>query len=102
MYAHLPIPDARRSDESTYREEAAALLRMIREQCPGPRGQRPTVQQVADLLGLADATLYQFSSQSPGRRRAVRVPFPTLYALRAMVAALPAVRAAIWGSDGTG
>ena len=103
MYAHVPIPDARRSDPDTYREEAAALVRIVREQCPGPKGQRPTMQQVADLLGLSDASLYQFANQEPGRRRPVRVIYPTVYALRALVAALPATRAALWGSDdGTG
>lgn len=105
MYAQTHIPDARRSDPSTYRDEATALLRIIREQCPGPNGERPTMQQIAELLGMADSTLYAYGAAGQrGTRRArlPAVPFPVLYALRVMVTGLPATRAALWGTNGTG
>ena len=68
----MVIPDARRSDPTTYREEVAALLRIIREQCPGPEGQTPTAQQVGDLLAVSDSALYAYAN--PGKRR--RPPQP--------------------------
>lgn len=99
MHAQTPVPDARRSDPATYREEVAALLRIIREQCPGPEGQRPTMQQVADLIGVSDATLYGYVNP-PGKRRPALPPFSLVFALRVLVAALPAAQRAIWVGHG--
>lgn len=103
MHATTPIPDARRSDPTRHREEVASLLRVIREGCPGPKGERPTMQQVADLIGLSDSALYAYSKEGAyhGRRGQPRaVPYPVVYALRVLVAGLPAARAAIWGTHG--
>ena len=105
MYAQTPVPDARRADPSTFREEATALIRIIREQCPGPKGQRPTMQQIADLLGMSDATLYQYGAagqRGTRRARCPPVPFHVVFALRVMVAGLPATREAIWRDHGAG
>ena len=101
-HAMLPIPDARLSPEDGYPQEIASLLRIIRDQCRGPAGQRPTVQQVSDLLGLTDATLYEYQRDKPfpGRTFRSRARFPVVYALRALVAALPATQAALWSDHG--
>lgn len=99
MYAQTPVPDARRSDPSTYGEEVAALIRIIREQCPSPTGKRPTMQQVGDLIGLSDSILYQYVGPKR-RRRPIAIPFPVVFALRVLVSALPATRAALWPAHG--
>lgn len=104
MHATTPVPDARRSDPDTYPEEAVSLIRIIREACPGPAGQKPTMQQVGDLLGVSDATLYGYSKPPKGgraRTKGTQVPYCLLFALRVMVAGLPATRAALWGAYGT-
>lgn len=105
MHAYLPIPDARRSDPATYRDEIAALVRLIREQCPGPTGKTPTMEQVAELLGISDSTLYLHTGPVPPRmRKPLTPPYTLVYALRALVASPASTRAALWpvprGTDG--
>ena len=99
MYANLPVPDASKTDPAAYSTEVAALTRLIRDQCPGPDGTRPTMQQLADLLGLSDTQLYAYiAAPKTGRRRPLAVPYPVVYALRAMAAYLPGTRRALWPS----
>ncbi len=98
MYASIPIPDARRTEPGTYREECASLLRIIRTNCPAPDGKQPTMGQVADLLGCGDTALYDYCTDKPRPGRRGVVPFSVLYCLRAMVACLPATQRALWGT----
>lgn len=98
MHAFLPIPDARRSNPDKYREETAALVRLIREQCPGPNGRRPNMGQVADLLGVSESTLQLHTGPAPKNRRKPILPsYSFIYALRALVAAPAATQRALWG-----
>lgn len=90
------IPDARMTPPDGRMEEACALVRMIRDQCPGPQGQKPTMQQVGDLLGLTDSCMYGWGKPYTGRRLPPVLPFPTLFAVRALAANLPATRLALW------
>lgn len=58
------------------------------------------MEQLGNLIGISKATLYGYSNADPKRRRhgafGHAVSFPTLYVLRALVAALPATTAALW------
>ena len=98
MYANLPVPDARRSDPARFPAEVAALLQLIRDECPGPEGERPTMQQVADLLGVSDTQLYAYiaAPRARRRRRPLLPPYTLIYALRARAGYLPGTRRALW------
>ncbi|HEY3434263.1 MAG TPA: hypothetical protein VGK41_01285 [Solirubrobacterales bacterium] len=98
MYASLPVPNATRSDPATYAAEVAALTRLLRDQCPGPAGERPTMQQIGDLLGVSDSLLYAYASppKVKRRRRPALPPYTLIYALRALAAYLPGARRALW------
>lgn len=97
MYANLPVPDASKTDPAAYSTEVAALTRLIRDQCPGPDGTRPTMQQLADLLGLSDTQLYAYiAAPRARRRRPLLPPYTLIYALRALAGYLPGTRRALW------
>jgi hypothetical protein len=96
-YATLPIPDARASDPLMYREEVQAAVRYLRLTCTGPDGQEPSIAQIAELLGVGRTTLADWvTDRGVGRPRA-NPGFTSVYALRALVAAPVATRAALWG-----
>lgn len=98
MYAHLPLPDARRQDPENALEDVAALLRLIRSQCLSPEGKVPTMEQVGALVGVSDSALYAYLSTPKGRKRPPMPGYPLLYALRALVAAPKDARALLWGA----
>ena len=100
MYATLPVPDARRADPARFPAEVATLLQLIRDECPGPEGERPTMQQVADLLGVSDTQLYAYiaAPRARRRRRPLLPPYTLIYALRALAGYLPGTRRALWPS----
>lgn len=97
MYANLPVPDARRADPSRFPVEIALLLQLIRDECPGPAGERPTMEQVGDLLGVSKTQLYAYlAAPKTRRRKPLLPPYTLIYALRAMAAYLPGTRRALW------
>lgn len=76
------------------------LVRMIREGCAKPDGTKPTMQQVADLLGMADSALYGWAKPPKSPRRPSPVlPFPVLFALRVLVANMSQTSRAIWAAS---
>lgn len=98
LYASLPIPDARASDPETYRDECAALVRIIRANCRGPDGQDPGIERIAELIGVGRTTLADWVSERGDlSRRRANPGFAGVYALRALVSSLFATRDALWG-----
>lgn len=100
MYAYLPLPDARKADPETYREDVAALARMIREQCPSQTGQTPNMGMLASLLGVSDSSLYAYIKPPKGRTKPTQPPFTLIYAMRALLASPKDTQAMLWGAHG--
>ena len=101
LYARLPIPNAAESDPETYRAEVAALVRVLRNGCRGPKGEEPSQGQIAALIGVGRTTLSDWTAElSPVRRGVANPSFTAVYALRALAAAPVATQRALWGHDG--
>mgnify|MGYP002718170270 FL=1 len=103
-YANVAMPDARRFARRVAdapHEEVRALLNVLRRNVTGPDGQKPTIADIATLLGLAESTLQNYTAPPrTDRSRAPRgVPYVAVYALEVMVSCPECVASILWGEQ---
>lgn len=100
IYAHVHVPNAKRlARRSVACEEVRALVNVIRRTATGPKGQEPTLEDIAALLGVSPATLKSYHLKPRTDRSATQrgVPYAVLYALEVMAACPAGTARAIWG-----
>lgn len=102
-YALLPIPDARkRRRRSEHRfEEVRALVRVLQDTVRGPQGERPSLEQIAGLVGITKSTLEAYCAKPRlDRARNPRgVPYATLYCIEALVSCPHGVADLLFGGS---
>lgn len=58
IYAHVHVPNAKRmAKRATPNEDVRGLVNVIRRTATGPKGQTPTLEDIAALIGVSPATL---------------------------------------------
>lgn len=90
----------RSSRSSSLEEQVAALVTIIQRNTTGPLGERPTLDDIAGLLGIATSTLdgYRRPPRSDRSRRQRGVPYPVLYCLEVLSISPQATATALWGN----
>ena len=99
IYAHVHVPNAKRlARRSVACEEVRALVNVIRRTATGPKGQEPTLEDIAALLGVSPATLKSYHLKPRTDRSATQrgVPYTVLYALEAGGPKLVGVPVSTW------
>lgn len=109
----LPVPDARKiTHQQMTHDDVRALVRLVMGTAVAADGQRPTQEQVADMLGYSRHTLRAWMRKPPApvargpRVRKLppssrRIPFSAFYCLQAMAVNPAATALALWGARAT-
>lgn len=100
IYAHVHVPNAKRmAKRATPNEDVRALVNVIRRTATGSKGQTPTVDDIAALIGVSAATLRGYLLKPRTDRSSVQrgVPYTVLYALEVLASSPAGTAAAIWG-----